>query len=1707
MTAASPPAATGAAGTLFEAQVGAFYLLTLLVGAQPRGLPNTRLVRIELQRASEGHYLDDVIVHAESPQGTPATLAVQVKRSITFAPGDQIFREVVAQIAKTIRREAFWTSRYELGIAIARTTAKIDGAYQDVLSWARELDSAKVFFDRLQRKGAANDDMRRFVRTFREHLVAEGGPNDDETAWKLLARLQILPFDFNAAGSVSQALAFERAARALHTDDGSQAAGLWGNLTQLALQVAATGGDRTRQRLQEDHQVTSFRLLGQLSFTTARAALSESSRHALGDIEAHVGPVSLMRQDRLDAVRDALSTGRYVEIRGASGVGKSGVLKLLAERIARESQIVMLRAGRIIPRGWAAMRATLGFDGLARDLLADIATDGGVFLFIDGLESFSEIERLTVRDLLLEASHVPGISVIATARPDFGNDDLSWLPAEAIARLKGVRSVVISELSSDEVEELSESAPELRALLADDNPARAIARNLYRLSRLLSQPVTDGPVPRTEVDMMDLWWKTADGQKDDGHRNRSRVLRVLADQTLVRRQPLSTHGQPSAAVDALIRSETLRELSIDSVLFRHDVLREWAGAALIVESPPLVEKLVLAQPALVHLARSLELAARHALERNSDTTAWRSLLESVSQPGAHGSWRRAALLGALRSEAAQANLVKLTGDLLSNEGALLSELIRTTLAVEKTPAAELLKALGIPAQHIPPDHVAPVLGVWAPLLMWCLSVGDNLPSRSVPDVAEMMFQWCGGLLALDSLAPLLLQRVYSWLLRVERRKKYWRAREEEPLLIALEGHQVDELELTLRSTFLIFSRRVPPLAAEYLNAHATSGVRDWVATEILKNPGTLAQAVPKELADFTAQALLANDELSEHVERRSERPFGWIDHQFVPASPSQGPFLGLLNASPQHGLSLIRRLVDHAIAYYSRGAGYGHDAFQIPSGSGLRDFPWIRSYYWSRESEAPACVTSALMALEAWAHARLDKGEAPEDVVKDVIEDFGDTPAAYVLIVIDLILSHWPATRSVAVPFLSCPELLCIDRQRMATDNQSFPDIFGLRALQREPPGPVTKEALQRRPSRRLALEVVLENYALVGGPLLVLLRQNLQDAATRLGAPRPEDNFGSPAFMAQHALNATNPANFRKVMGPNGEMEGYQYVAPPEEVAHLAETQREAVAAHAEVELELSFAAALDRSEVLPEERIVQGLEWAKRRQQEPLPSDDSERRMLERAMLSVAAIAARDGAPTLLSEYRDWMRGVFRETLNQSDDVGAALRGGLSFNARATAFFGWAQTLRFSSDPISEASFLLEVAALSDPAGAHGFAASVAFLGGIDRNLPRAILRVALAATIRPMHDWESQAQYDQLREEHDSRTKRAIEAEMSWLSGHASEPSWPVFPIEEPSIRRGLRIGSAGGLERDLEPTPPEATEYVSSQAAALWVGAASKLGIELGGWLTEILDRYWEWSFVSNGSRLKQGDEVDHPPGEWNRIYFELLAMYGVGTDRFARATTAICGLPDEPFFDVLPIYLRAVDTIFFATDLLSATAAGEARSQFVERMTISRGWSRLKGDASGSVEVHIGPAIAVLLFNDYLAFGGQLPKCYLRPLGIDKIDPLIPASLALAKGSPCPFVAIATLNVLDVSPRQSHLPVTVDIVSAWLETFPDTTTFWIGHSIGRRVCSVFESILAVEGAAMLIDSALLGRLNSILAALVRLGVSDASALEVTLLGNT
>jgi hypothetical protein len=1704
---AAPVSATGPAGSHFEAKVAANAMLAMLRGAEPRGLPGKIFDRIAFQRAAEGHPLDDIVIQAHDQQGMDWILEIQVKRAITFSPKDETFRKVIEQISQAIIKPAFQTDRYELAIATDQATRAITGAYQDVLSQARRMESSASFSARMRRRGSASETMRTFIKTVRDNLIAAGAAGDDETVWRVLRRLQIHVYDFEAVGSTYETHARDRAADVLHSDERAKAGALWKLLVEQAIDLGAHGGATTRQQLIDDLN-SNFRFAGDRRYPAIRAAIAEASNLALSDIGTAVQGISLERIGYVAAVRAACASGRFVLIQGDAGVGKSALLRKIAEDISAESRILVLSAGRVVERGWPAMKAQLGFEGTLPELLSDLASDGGGWIFIDNLDSYTSTERLTVIDIVRAASEVVGVTVVATARLRFGQDEASWIPNTEIQVLKAAPPVVIHELSDAEVQELRDAQPQLHALLANDHPARLVTRNLFRLSRLVIAPL-EQPAPRSEVEMMRQWWRTADGDAG-GRRERARLLRELATLCLSGAKVFNVSSYDATSIDALVKSETLQDLGSDLVAFRHDVIREWAIANVLESDAALLTVLPLQQNAHPVLMRGVELRARIALEETREPDQWRAILDSVRGPDKHPSWQRGALLALVHSELVEEVIPLMADTLLSDEAALLRVLIPIMMAVDVQPVRELYIAAGLDPSTLPETLQIPTGKGWHCLTSWILALGEKLPAKAMPEAVDLLEGW----LIVEHLFPVplsveILAAFQRWLVEIEVSNDGEGWREHRSVFGGkLDRKQVERIEEITRAHLVLMANRAPKSAKNYLVAVQTLHRKADSYRKLMKFDGTLAQAAPEDLAAITLDALVRppeDDRQSRH-DRWDNDALTDIDHQFVPASPAQGPFFNLLVHAPAIGLKLINDLILKAVNFHTDGkAPTNDDTLVIETESGPRRLSWIRTYGWARASNYFS-ITSALMALEAWAHMRIEKGEPPEAVIADLI-GAQDVPVAYALVVVDILLSHWPKTANAAVPYVACPELLCLDLSRSAhehiNENIKLPDIFGLNKLENEPISGPRIETLRSRASRRSSLDQLLGNYAVNSAWEKERDRATalLQKAIVRLGPIQPDDDRGDPRLMAVHAINLLDPSNYKDVeleTADGNKVIGSQYVSPLAEANHFAPLHEKATAQGAAVNAALLVNKLVDHQERSSTDFAAALVAWAQADRGE---DEDVDAR--EQAVVGAALIAMRDGSAELRTAQRQWAETVFaRATKSEKDQLGARFRSGMAFNPFAMTFAG--RVFALVGEKPSHADFeRLFMMAAGEPAAAHGAAASASALRDLDERLPRSLLRIALAACIHVRHAWDvPEAENEAANAARQASLKERIDAELAWLNEGADEPAWAGFPVKNVRKKQKLSIRIGG---RSNPPPPPRAerNEFIDHQSAALWLRSLRQPGISELSWQRDLYNAYVTWTFAANGVGLEQDEDLVQRPTEWNKIFFELMANCAPGCSLadINASIAPILDLNDQAFFDVSADFLRSLDAVYYDGKGLSAEVAATIRAQFAERLGQSYSYQRLRGTKSDGIETHLGPAIATQFFNDH--YWGQAPKCYLFEKAIEPSTVFIASLQTLAVKAPSPFVAICVLNWLEISPRLPQLPLLIAFATTAIDAYPDDRAFWIDHGIGRRICRWLDKMREIHPAQFSVSTQHRDATDKILAHLVALGVVEARRLEITL----
>ena len=116
--------------------------------------------------------------------------------------------------------------------------------------------------------------------------------------------------------------------------------------------------------------------------------------------------------------------------------------------------------------------------------------------------------------------------------------------------------------------------------------------------------------------------------------------------------------------------------------------------------------------------------------------------------------------------------------------------------------------------------------------------------------------------------------------------------------------------------------------------------------------------------------------------------------------------------------------------------------------------------------------------------------------------------------------------------------------------------------------------------------------------------------------------------------------------------------------------------------------------------------------------------------------------------------------------------------------------------------------------------------------------------------------------------------------------------------------------------------------------------------------------------------------------------------------------------------------------------------------------------------------------------------------------MERVAPFLPTLIDLLARGPSYFVALVTMDFLEVSPNPSLLRFSS------LEVAPGSpamamTSFWVEHGIGRRLCAWIDQIREGSPGALAAHKPERQAIDAVLAVLVRLGVAEARVLETAL----
>lgn len=1109
----SSPYSTGGGGTHLEARVAASCLAAILCEGAIRGLPGEFATRVLSQRAAFGDPLDDIIVDGVHSDGRPTQLHLQIKNKLTFTEKDSEWVGVLQRAWETVSKEGFDPTCHRVGVGIGVFNARVEQHYQSIFTWAAHSADSGHFFERIEQGDYSHQDKQSFVATVKMVLEthAKRAVTNDEI-WRFLKAFVIVHYDFQSGPASRDAPnVIDRLKGILPPERRNQASQIWDHLVAKAGEMIPVGGGATRDTLSEALKSDGLPIGAAPSFWKDILALQLESLRALKDIKSDIHGLKLHRAGTYERVRAALADGRFVQIDGKPGTGKSAILKEIAEESARNGPVLIFKDVRIRPKGWSAHAHDLGVSSDIATLLREFACAGEPILFIDGIDKITDpAAQLTVNDVLRTIANDDGLAawrVLVTIREQNLKHLETWLDSDALKKLP-LRTVAVDALSAAELGLVANEFPRLRPLLAQSSGPDVILRRPFFLNALLNLASNnDGAkLPATEVELLGLWWILGGADRKDFSpaQHRRNVLLALAERLCsAPNTAISIRDLSPEPLEELKSAGVLRDKGLGhTVVFTHDIYEEWTLCEYLIGRQSNVAQVLRGAGEPDILIRPIQLLGAHILETESTPDPWKGLLVSVSDATLRPVWQRTVLTSCLQSTRTTQLLQKLTDYLFANDAEQLRKLLLAMTTIEVLPNPLFLNEQLTP--NLKPEERAqyarisaiPKALTWVRFLDWLMPYMATLSPALIPDVLPVFKTWQENYSGHKVRHCRQIGEIcYGWLREIEDSSHSGDFRQyRSPFGGALAGR---EAEKDVRALFLSSVGDVPERATEYLRKWAADRHVHMVQSEILKNCAALVKHLPSELVDFLLAALLEKPDEDEDADPFGShrhyllRELGIADHQdFYPASPVQPPFLILLRLHPEQGLRLIRGLCNHSVSIWrmaiEQGERWPGPATPVPISL---TFPWGSQVFWGdghvygwfRGVWGNHAVESALMALEQWALERLDKGAPFEDVFRKAIE--ANDAVAALGIGVSLCLAHPEASLQYAFPLVTCPYLWGWDIARVVQD-RSQTNAMGnwhryeiyLSAVR----------ALNQRPHRTQDIRQLVSHFLLSGDSALV---------------------------------------------------------------------------------------------------------------------------------------------------------------------------------------------------------------------------------------------------------------------------------------------------------------------------------------------------------------------------------------------------------------------------------------------------------------------------------------------------------------------------------------------------------------------------------------------------------------------------------------------
>ncbi|MFG7103567.1 ATP-binding protein [Burkholderia pseudomallei] len=1041
----APVGNTGGSGFSFENSVAARFMLDLLghthtLGAKTFG----KVVRLDWQVRDRGWLFDDLVVTSRlGVQHRNAGISIKSGQKVTVRGFPSEFvRTAWAQWFNEQTTRPFARTADVAVLVTGKGTQAARNPWDRLLREVLDTSSDRIV-DRLsdaQKNGQQfSTNERGIFKSFACPQAFRTKHTGDEETVDLIRQVRWLNFDYDSPTSQDYATAIVDCKQVLSDTEADRADELWIKLRSLADDKRKVGGTIDLPSLLTALHA-QFKLRDNPDYGADWAAIKSRSDAELSGIKTEIaGLPPLERAAELKNIAEAIDARASCFLIGDSGTGKSALAKAFAS--ARYRRILWLNGDMLDHASLPDFEKDIGLSHSIAELV-ESTVDSTIIVF-DGVEGFSERARKVAAQLLhaiRSTAAAARVHVIATAQAERIGALSSDLYSVGFP-IGMLEFTPVDRPAEEAIKTMVSGLPKV-GWVALTPEVRALLTNLKMLDWFVQFARTGGTLDTENVgltNLIDALWRhwIENGSDRFAKSGLLKQIATIEADRHISAVPVSALGHAEQTTLGKLSDSELIRVSNERIQFAHDLLSDWSRLKVLVGEDWLATPAARDRYALPRWYRAIRLYGQRLLEQSSDHgESWREQLDALGDDTSTDVLIRDLFLEALFvAPNAAALLWQAWPVLTANDGKLLKLLLERFLYSATLPDPRLPFIVAADEDVSTYEHLMryPYIPYWIPLIAVLYQKRDEVVSLAPHEAAKVCVMWLRtmrqpgfkfvGRSELASLAyAIARQAQFNDIVRAH--GMYGGSRTiYEALILASEDmpNEVGTLCLELANRRDL-DPAVASKVAEFRAAQREERNKDAVASSkrrsvpppvfSLQGPirepwpdgprsrvdhafieacldGNCFDAFAASNPDAALEVLLAVC-----IEAPQHEPIGpqslpdlgvsyWRKGE--PAIWFRGPFLALLNASPEHGLTFVIKLTNFATERHARDQGMTINIEGTPR-RWLGD-PNLFALHYDGYVAHSSILQCALMALERWFYLRMDRGEEITDAIARIMNE------------------------------------------------------------------------------------------------------------------------------------------------------------------------------------------------------------------------------------------------------------------------------------------------------------------------------------------------------------------------------------------------------------------------------------------------------------------------------------------------------------------------------------------------------------------------------------------------------------------------------------------------------------------------------------------------------------------------------------------------